>query len=132
MAKILIIEDDAHSATILERILKREDHEVLHVCEGLSGLKIASSEALDLILLDLGLPDIGGHTIAALINRLPTDIPIVAVTGSTDVVTQRRALIYGCDGYITKPINTRTFAQEIKPFIDKPKPDPDEEKDTVV
>jgi two-component system cell cycle response regulator DivK len=119
MAKVLIIEDDPHSADILSRILKRRDHEVVHVSEGLTGLKVIREEAIDLILLDLGLPDIGGHTIAALINRLPGDIPIIAVTGSTDYATERRAMVYGCDGYVTKPINTRTFVDQIEKFIEE-------------
>lgn len=117
MAKILVIEDDPHSANIVRRVLSRNGHEVKHASEGLAGLKIASEETVDLVLLDLGLPDIGGHTIAALLNRIPGDIPVVAVTGSTDTATQRRAMTYGCDGYITKPIDTRAFAGQIEQFI---------------
>ncbi len=117
MAKILVIEDDPHSADIVTRVLKRRGHEVLVASEGLTGLKIASQEQVDLVLLDLGLPDIGGHTIAALINRIPGNIPVVAVTASTDLATQKRAMSYGCDGYITKPIDTRAFPEQIAQFI---------------
>lgn len=117
MARILIIEDDPFSADIVTRVLVRARHEVLHASEGLTGLNIATEEDVDLVLLDLGLPDIGGHTIAALINRIPGDIPIVAVTASNDELTQRKAMTYGCKGYITKPIDTRTFADQIAPFI---------------
>jgi DNA-binding response OmpR family regulator len=117
MAKILVIEDDPHSADIAARVLKRRGHEVLVASEGLTGLKIASQEQVDLVLLDLGLPDIGGHTIAALINRIPGNIPVVAVTASTDMATQKRAMSYGCDGYITKPIDTRAFPDQVAQFI---------------
>ena len=127
MAKILVIEDDPHSANIVQRVLNRRGHEVVHAKEGLAGLKMAGDEGIDLVLLDLGLPDIGGHTIAALINRLPGDIPIVAVTGSTDSVTQRRAMNYGCDGYITKPIDTRAFPGQIEAFLQTEKADDDQE-----
>jgi two-component system cell cycle response regulator DivK len=117
MATILLIEDDQNSANIVTRVLMRHEHKVIHASEGITGLKIAGDQTIDLVLLDLGLPDIGGHTIAALINRLPGDIPIVAVTASTDPVTQRRAMTYGCSGYITKPINTRTFIEEVEGFM---------------
>ncbi|GEM_PF-677406 len=117
MARILVIEDDPHSADIVARVLRRRGHEVLHASEGLTGLKIASQEQIDLVLLDLGLPDIGGHTIAALINRIPGNIPVVAVTASTDMATQKRAMSYGCDGYITKPIDTRAFPDQVAQFI---------------
>ena len=84
MATILVIEDDPFSADIITRILKRAGHEVIHASEGLTGLNLATQEKVDLVLLDMGLPDIGGHTIAA---------------------------------YITKPIDTRIFADQIAPFI---------------
>lgn len=123
MARILVIEDDPFSADILSRVLARAGHEVVHATEGLTGLNIATHENVDLVLLDLGLPDIGGHTIAALINRIPGDIPVVAVSASNDEITQRRAMTYGCDGYMTKPIDTRTFAEQIAPFIRKNNPE---------
>lgn len=117
MARILIIEDDPNSANIAQRVLLRRGHEVQHAASGLAGLSICAHEHIDLVLLDLGLPDVGGHTIAALIGRIPGDIPIVAVTASTDPATQRRALNYGCDGYLTKPIDTRIFAEQVEAFI---------------
>lgn len=117
MARILIIEDDPQSARLATRVLEREGHEVLHTSEGLAGLKIASQGGVDLILLDLNLPDISGHTVAALINRIPGNIPVVAVTASSDAATERRALTYGCDGFITKPIDTREFPNQIAQYL---------------
>src|SRR5690348_14880991 len=117
MARILIIEDDPQSARLATRVLEREGHEVTHTSEGLAGLKIASQGGVDLILLDLNLPDISGHTVAALINRIPGNIPVVAVTASSDAATERRALTYGCDGFLTKPIDTRAFPEQIARFL---------------
>jgi len=117
MATILIIEDDPNSIKILTRVLEREGHETIFATEGLSGVKVINEQHVDLILLDMGLPDLGGHTVAALIKRIPGNVPIVAVTASTDPTVERRALSYGCVGYITKPINTRTFAEQIAPYL---------------
>jgi len=122
MATILVIEDDVHSANIIRRVLSKHGHTIVIESEGLSGLKRAGQGDIDLILLDLGLPDIGGHTIAALINRIPGDIPIVAVTGRTDEPTRKRAMTYGCDGYITKPIDTRSFPDQISAFLNGSQP----------
>ncbi|MBN1430683.1 MAG: response regulator [Anaerolineae bacterium] len=117
MATILIIEDDPNSIKILTRVLERAGHEVMFATEGLSGVKIIHEQKVDLILLDMGLPDLGGHTVAALIKRIPGSVPIVAVTASTDPAVERRARSYGCAGYITKPINTRTFIEQITPYL---------------
>jgi two-component system cell cycle response regulator DivK len=118
MATILVIEDDVHSANIINRVLSKHGHTIIIESGGLSGLKRVSQGGIDLILLDLGLPDIGGHTIAALINRIPGNTPIVAVTGMADEPTRRRAMAYGCDGYIIKPIDTRSFPDQIAAFLD--------------
>lgn len=117
MANILVIEDDPNSARLTTRVLERAGHTVTHVAEGLTGLRMAGQTKPDLILLDLGLPDISGHTVAALINRIPGSTPIVAVTASADEATQRRALTYGCAGYITKPIDTREFPDQIADYL---------------
>jgi two-component system cell cycle response regulator DivK len=117
MATILIIEDDPNSVNILTRVLERSGHEVLVATEGLSGVKAISQQRVDLVLLDMGLPDLGGHTVAALIKRIPGEVPVVAVSASTEPATERRALNYGCIGYITKPINTRTFSEQIAVYL---------------
>jgi two-component system cell cycle response regulator DivK len=117
MATILIIEDDPNSINILKRVLERAGHNILCATEGLNGVRVINQQPVDLVLLDMGLPDLGGHTVAALIKRIPGSVPIVAVSASTDVATERRAMSYGCAGYITKPINTRTFADQIAPYL---------------
>ncbi len=113
MGTILVIEDDPHGAIIVTRVLERAGHTVLAATEGLAGIKILGQQPVDLVLLDMGLPDLGGHTVAALIKRIPGNIPIVAVSANTDPLVEARARNYGCKAYITKPINTRTFADEI-------------------
>jgi CheY-like chemotaxis protein len=95
MATILIIEDDPNSVNILTRVLERAGHEVLVANEGLSGVKAISQQRVDLVLLDMGLPDLGGHTVAALIKRIPGEVPVVAVSASTEPATEHRALNYG-------------------------------------
>lgn len=117
MPTILIIEDDPNSINILTRVLERGGHEIIAATEGLSGVKAISQQKIDLVLLDMGLPDLGGHTVAALIKRIPGNVPIVAVSASTEPAVESRALNYGCAGYITKPINTRTFCDQIAAYL---------------
>jgi len=117
MATILVIEDDAHSANIVQRTLNKQGHAVIIETEGLKGLQRASQGDVDLVLLDLGLPDMPGHVIATLIKRIPGNIPIVAVTGRVDDLARTRAARYGCTGYITKPLDTRQFPQQVASFL---------------
>jgi two-component system cell cycle response regulator DivK len=120
MPKILVVEDDPNSAHLVERVLTRHGFEVHVEHEGLSGLNYATTNEIDLILMDINLPDIAGYTAAALIRRLPNSVPVVAVSANADPVTKQKALNSGCKGYITKPINTRTFGDEVASFLPEP------------
>ena len=117
MPKILLIEDNKNNADIMKRVLVRNGHEVFHAAEGLVGLEIATSEQVDIVLVDLGLPDVSGATMVSLIKRLPNDIPTVVVTASFNQADWRKVVNRGIIGYMTKPINTRTFAVEVEKFL---------------
>ena len=103
----------------MKRVLEARNHKILHADDGESGLQIAVEESPDIILVDLGLPDIDGQTLVALIKRVPElkDIPMVAVTAWPEDTAREMAEAYGCNGFISKPINTRTFPDQIAEFI---------------
>ena len=117
MAKILLVEDDPNHVRIVERILSRSDHELIHVTSGEEALKCVAELYPDLVLLDMGLPDMNGQEVINKIGLLPTSPPIVAVTGDARINTVVRAMSFGCIGYITKPIDTRTFLDDIERYI---------------
>ena len=106
---------------MIKRILEARDHQVIHVGEGEIGLTKAIEEIPDLILVDLGLPDIDGQTLVTLIKRSPElkHIPVVAVTAWPAETAREMALAYGCEGFISKPINTRAFPDQIATFLIK-------------
>lgn len=105
----------------MRRILEAQRHQVLHESEGEAGLKTAIEEAPDIVLIDLGLPDIDGQTLIAFMKRAPElqDVPLVAVTAWPEDTARQMVEAYGCDGYISKPINTRTFPDQIAAFMRK-------------
>ncbi|MBN1179472.1 MAG: response regulator [Anaerolineae bacterium] len=119
MKKILLIEDDAASARLVRRALERYDYHLLHAADGESGLRTAEEEHPDLILLDLGLPDLEGQTLATLLKAMPqlSSVPIVAVTAWPAYTAERMARAYGCDGYISKPISPRLFPSQIADYL---------------
>lgn len=103
----------------MKRILQVRNHTVLHAEEGSVGLQIASHEQPDLILIDLGLPDMDGQTLISLIRNNPDleAIPMVAVSAWPEETGRAMAEAYGCQGYIAKPINTRTFPEQVETYL---------------
>src|SRR5512140_1566153 len=111
---ILIIEDNLNNARIMSRALDQV-YTVVHAMDGATGLQMASAVHPDLILLDLGLPDVDGQTVAARLKQdiSMRDIPVIVVTAWPSETAGQMVAAYGCQGYIAKPIDTRQFQLQI-------------------
>jgi len=116
---ILLIEDNVDNAKIAIRSLEPHGYRLLHAPDGESGLVMAMEKEPDLILLDLGLPDLEGQTLAALLKGLPEmeRVPLVAVTAWPPDTAAQMAKAYGCDGYISKPISPRRFPSQVAAYL---------------
>jgi len=105
--RILIVEDNEMNRDVLSRRLLRHGYDVLIAPAGLTGLELAQTDRPDLILMDLGMPDIDGWECA---RRLKTElttstIPIIALTAHAMLDDRQKALDAGCDDFDTKPID---------------------------
>lgn len=121
MKTILLIEDILENRLLIERVLEASDYTVLQAPDGESGIQSAIANKPDLILIDMGLPDIDGQTVVSMLKQLPTvrNIPMVAVTAWPAEKALETAERYGLEGCILKPIDIRTFPQQIAEFIDE-------------
>lgn len=120
MAKILLVEDIPDNAELVHRILSARGYEVIHAVDAESGLQMALDEHPDLILLDLGLPDFDGLTLAGWIRAEPSlaQVLIVAHTAWPPDTARQMVETYGCAGYIPKPIGSvKEFAEQIESFL---------------
>lgn len=119
MSKILMIEDDVNFVRLLEKVLGAQGHQIIHAGTAWSGLHIAEGDEVDLVLLDMDLPDLDGKVVAMTLRARPAmkNVPIIAVTAQNDATTRRLVLAFGCNGFIPKPIDTRTFPNQIAAFL---------------
>ena len=107
MKRILIVEDNELNRDVLSRRLRRHGYEVLIATAGLDGLRRARDARPDLILMDLGMPDMDGWECT---KRLKADdataaIPVIALTAHAMLGDRQKALDAGCDDFDTKPID---------------------------
>lgn len=119
MKTILLIEDNHANRVLVERIVEPLDHQLLLANDGESGLQLAISKLPDLILIDMGLPDIDGQTVVTLLRQVPglIDVPIIAFTAWPEAGALEMATRYGCDGCITKPIDARLLPQQLDHYL---------------
>ncbi len=116
LPKILYIEDSEESLMLVRRLLER-DYILLEADNPIDGIDLAINTSPDLILLDINLPDLSGREVATrLINVLP-NTPMVALTADVTAGARERALVAGCVGFMTKPIDIDTFQDEIEAFL---------------
>jgi CheY-like chemotaxis protein len=118
---ILIIEDNPLNERLMRRALEKGNYTILNAVDGVSGLEMAYEVRPQLILLDLGLPDVDGQAVAARLKQDPemSHIPLVVVTAWPSETAGQMIAAYGCEGYISKPIDTRQFPSQIASFLPK-------------
>ncbi len=106
MPRILVVDDNDEHVELVKRILTARGYTVVAAGDAETGLQAAVDHDPDLILLDLGLPDVDGQTLVGLMRRVPelTHTPIVAVTAWPQETAREMVGAYGCAGYISKPI----------------------------
>jgi two-component system cell cycle response regulator DivK len=121
MKTILQIEDNYANRRLVERILEPDGYRLLYAADGQTGIELALDEMPDLVLLDMGLPDMDGQTIVAVLRDSPglENVPIVALTAWPEGIANEMAARYGCDGCITKPININEFPQQIATYLNR-------------
>ncbi|MEO8392702.1 MAG: response regulator [Chloroflexota bacterium] len=119
MSLIVIIEDNDQSSRLAARLLQRDGHEVLIAEDGEMGLELVLTNPPDQVLIDLGLPDLDGQTVVAMMRQQNAlqRVPIIAFTAWPEATARAMVRAYGCDGVISKPIDTRQFAQQVSSFI---------------
>ena len=109
---VLIIEDETHILNFMRKILTSHDYKVLSANTGKAGLEIISSQCPDIILLDLGLPDIDGVDIIKKVREW-SSCPIIVISARTSEREKVLALDLGADDYITKPFGTSELLARI-------------------
>ena len=127
MTSILAIEDDPSIRAALESGLTERGHSVQTAATGISGLEAVLGERPDLVLLDLGLPDVDGLTVINMI-RAASAVPIIVITAVDDDPTMVRALDSGADDYVVKPFRLDQVTARIRAVMrrtnGRPSPEP--------
>jgi len=116
MAKILLVEDNEMNRDMLSRRLERKGYTVALAIDGPEGLRLARTDAPDLILMDMSLPVIDGWEATRLLkaDEATRQIPIIALTAHAMASDEQKARDAGCDDFDTKPIELPRLLAKIE------------------
>lgn len=116
MPTVLIVEDEPKLRDLLRSYLERDGITVLSAGTGAEGLMLASTASPDLMVLDLGLPDIPGETVAREI-RSASPLPIVMLTAKAEEAERIAGFELGADDYVTKPFSPRELVLRVRAVL---------------
>ena len=122
--RILIIEDDAALSRLLRTFLESFGYEVETVMCGMTGLACAADTPPDLVILDIGLPDMNGYEVCRRLRQVsnPWSLPILMLTGMDKPVDQLRGYANGGDAYLVKPCEPPELLKTIALLLGDPEP----------
>ncbi|HEV2009411.1 MAG TPA: response regulator [Candidatus Limnocylindria bacterium] len=112
--RILVIDDDEPTTELLGQTLERDGHTVVTETTGTAGRERAVAEPFDLILCDIGLPDVNGFALARQMRAAGVDARLLALSGYTSDQDRSLGLASGFDNYLTKPIKASVLREEIR------------------
>ena len=116
MARVLVVEDDRDIAESLELFLRHDGHHTERAHDGRRALELVQAARPDLVLLDLGLPELDGLEVLKAI-RARSDLPVIVVTARREEVDELIGLGLGADDYVTKPFAPRALLARVKAVL---------------
>jgi CheY-like chemotaxis protein len=118
---ILVVEDNELNMKLVRGLLSMGDYDVHEAVDAESGIELARQHLPDLILMDIQLPGMDGLAATRLMreDRELVDIPVVALTSYAMEGDEEKAMESGCSGYISKPIDTRSFLESVDRYLQK-------------
>jgi two-component system cell cycle response regulator DivK len=121
MTKILIAEDNAVNRELLRELLEVRGYTVVEACDGDEALRMIEQTQPDLLLLDIGMPVLDGFAVVRKIRQNPrfASLPVVAVTAYAMQGDREKILNSQFDGYLSKPVNSRSLAEELDRLLSK-------------
>ena len=119
MARVVVVEDKEENLDLMVYLLTSYGHEALVARNGHEGIVLIGQARPDLVLMDLQMPELDGYQAAAILKAEAelASIPLVAVTAYAMVGDRDAVLAAGFDGYMTKPIDPRTFVRDVERYL---------------
>jgi DNA-binding response OmpR family regulator len=123
---LVLIEDDPAIRTALERALSRRGHAVYAAPTAMAGLELVTSRSPDVVVLDLGLPDVDGTQVLGMIRGISA-VPVIVATARDDENEMVRVLDLGADDYVVKPFSAEQLEARLRAVLRRGRPadDPD-------
>lgn len=117
MSHILVVDDNEHNLYLTRFIMEKRGHNIDTANDGQHAIQMVEQGDYELVLMDIQMPVMDGLEASRHIKKTHPELPIVALTAKAMTGDRESILAAGCDGYISKPIDAKTFGSEVEVFI---------------
>ena len=117
MSKILITDDNPQNLYLARVLLEQRGHDISEAYNGQDAVDTSATTLFDLVIMDIQIPVVNALEAAQIIKQTNTPPAIVVLTTTSMSGDSENIFAAGCDGYITKPLNPRTFGQQVESYL---------------
>lgn len=121
MFRILVTDDDKHTRRLLQAVLESENYTVFTAEDGEQALEIMEREHIDLVVLDIMMPNMDGYTFTETLRAADNNLPVLMISAKQLPADKRRGFLAGTDDYMTKPIDEEEMLLRIKALLRRAK-----------
>ncbi|PCH70570.1 MAG: hypothetical protein COC06_04125 [Bacteroidales bacterium] len=114
---ILIVEDDEHNSQYLKEIFNRTSAKIIHTYKGAEAVQIVLSQPIDIVLMDIRLPDISGYEATRQIRQDKQNVIIIAQTAYAASEDKQQAIDSGCNEYLSKPVKAKKLLELVDKYL---------------
>ena len=117
MFNLLVVDDEKNARLYMEAVLKKNNYNVFTVCDGKEALDILDREHIDLVLLDIMMPNMDGYEFTEMLRSVNDTMPILMISAKQLPDDRRRGFLAGTDDYMTKPVDEQEMLLRIKALL---------------
>jgi len=117
MNRILVVDDDRHTRLLLQAVLEAENYEVFQAEDGEDALSVLDREHIDLVVLDIMMPNMDGYAFTETLRAANNNLPILMVSAKQLPADKRKGFLVGTDDYMTKPIDEEEMLLRIRALL---------------
>lgn len=121
MFNILVVDDDKNIRKLMQAVLEAEKYKVFTACDGVQALEVLENNFVDLVILDVMMPNMDGYEFTEYIRKTNNNLPILMLSAKQLPSDKHKGFIAGTDDYITKPIDEEEMLLRIKALLRRAK-----------
>lgn len=121
MFDIMVVDDNSNTRKLMQAVLKRGGYNVFCACDGEEALEVMDRKHVDLIVLDVMMPNMNGFEFASLLRQSGFDIPIIMITAKDTPADKKKGFVSGTDDYMVKPVDEEEMLLRIAALLRRAK-----------